>query len=288
MLSHVNITAPKTFDVYNAYGVQFVDSTVTTTTSGQKTFTLWNADLILTNSLPATGFVTVDGLTSTNNSLALYNASASMTTSDAFGCNPITIGSGTLTNNGSLTLSNSTVQNFLVGTNNSSVTVGGNLSLNDIINITNAPGFTNTNYILFTYSGGLTGSPLLGITPVGFSCSLNTNTPGQIVLVVSQTNSSQSSPSFSLVNLMGNNMVFSGTGGVTNGTYLVLTSTNVALPLNEWTPIATNQFDPGGNFTFTNAAVTKFFTALLSTTIAIMYGTNPDSSTAPRNRAKQW
>jgi hypothetical protein len=44
----------------------------------------------------------------------------------------------------------------------------------------------------------------------------------------------------------------SGTGGVTNGTYYVLASTNVALPLNQWTPVVTNPFDASGNFTFTN------------------------------------
>ena len=45
----------------------------------------------------------------------------------------------------------------------------------------------------------------------------------------------------------------SGTGGTTNGTYYVLVSTNVALPLNQWTPVATNLFDGSGHFIFTNA-----------------------------------
>jgi hypothetical protein len=33
----------------------------------------------------------------------------------------------------------------------------------------------------------------------------------------------------------------------------VLTSTNVALPLANWTRAATNIFGPGGTFVFTNA-----------------------------------
>jgi hypothetical protein len=37
----------------------------------------------------------------------------------------------------------------------------------------------------------------------------------------------------------------------------VLVSTNIALPLNQWTRIATNQFDAGGNFTFTNGVDTN-------------------------------
>ncbi len=34
--------------------------------------------------------------------------------------------------------------------------------------------------------------------------------------------------------------------------YYVLTSTTVALPLINWTPVLTNQFDSSGNFIFTN------------------------------------
>jgi hypothetical protein len=49
----------------------------------------------------------------------------------------------------------------------------------------------------------------------------------------------------------------SGTGGVTNGTYYVLTSSNLLLPLTNWTSIATDQFDSAGNFIFTNAAQTN-------------------------------
>ena len=33
---------------------------------------------------------------------------------------------------------------------------------------------------------------------------------------------------------------------------LLLTSTNVALPLTNWTPIATNRFDGSGQFNLTN------------------------------------
>jgi hypothetical protein len=44
-----------------------------------------------------------------------------------------------------------------------------------------------------------------------------------------------------------------GTGGVTNGTYYVLTSTNISAPLTNWTRLLTNQFDASGNFNFTNS-----------------------------------
>ncbi|MDW7980579.1 MAG: autotransporter-associated beta strand repeat-containing protein [Verrucomicrobiales bacterium] len=55
------------------------------------------------------------------------------------------------------------------------------------------------------------------------------------------------------VQLFGNMVVISGSGGVPGGTYTVLASTNVSLPVAEWVPIATNRFDDAGSFTVTNA-----------------------------------
>ncbi len=60
-------------------------------------------------------------------------------------------------------------------------------------------------------------------------------------------------PKFDNVTLSGTNVVFSGTGGPANATYWVLASTNVALPLTNWTRLLINQFNASGNFTFTNA-----------------------------------
>jgi hypothetical protein len=48
------------------------------------------------------------------------------------------------------------------------------------------------------------------------------------------------------------NLVLSGGGGIPNQTYYVLTSTNLALPLADWTVMASNSFDTGGNFQFTD------------------------------------
>jgi T5SS/PEP-CTERM-associated repeat protein len=58
---------------------------------------------------------------------------------------------------------------------------------------------------------------------------------------------------FSSITLSGTNVIFNGSGGPSNATYWVLASTNVALPLANWTRILTNQFNAGGSFTFTNA-----------------------------------
>jgi autotransporter-associated beta strand protein len=48
-------------------------------------------------------------------------------------------------------------------------------------------------------------------------------------------------------------LVCSGTGAPADWTYHVLTSTNVSLALAQWTSVATNQTDAGGNFFVTNS-----------------------------------
>lgn len=52
-------------------------------------------------------------------------------------------------------------------------------------------------------------------------------------------------------------LILSGVGNISGNTYYVLTSTNLATPLAQWTPIATNQFGNQGQFTFTNAPFTN-------------------------------
>ncbi len=62
----------------------------------------------------------------------------------------------------------------------------------------------------------------------------------------------QSQPHIASVTLSGMNLIFSGTNGTAGVQYEVLTSTNLALPLNQWITNATLQFDVSGNFAFTN------------------------------------
>ncbi len=245
--------APSGFDLYNVYGVTVTDSKFNF--SSGTTFTVCNAGLTISNSAPGSAVPTIGGATSTN-SLALYNAAVSMSSTDLFAANPLTIGGGSLTNSGNLSLPAATVQNFSVGTNASTVAVTGNLALNSTLNINNGSGFAPTNYTLFTYTGSLSGVPALGATPSsfpGFSYTLITNTPGKVMLGIAPP----PAPSFSVSSGVSGNIVFSGSGGVTNGPYQVLASTNVALPVSQWTPIATGQFNASGQFTLTNAAQTN-------------------------------
>ena len=58
---------------------------------------------------------------------------------------------------------------------------------------------------------------------------------------------------FGSVNFSGNVLTLSGSNGPANGSYIVLAATNLALPRGSWDVLATNPFDAGGNFSFTNS-----------------------------------
>ena len=59
-------------------------------------------------------------------------------------------------------------------------------------------------------------------------------------------------PHITSFSLSGTNLVFIGTNGWANGTYELLTSTNMALAFTNWTAIATITFDGNGHFNLTN------------------------------------
>jgi hypothetical protein len=54
------------------------------------------------------------------------------------------------------------------------------------------------------------------------------------------------------IQVSGGNVIITGNNGTAGSNYLVLTTTNLALPLTNWTILATNQFGAGGGFNFTN------------------------------------
>ncbi len=156
---------------------------------------------------------------------------------------------GTLTIGDGLVLGDGSIMNFELGTVSDSVNVTGDLTFGGTLNITNLSGYGVGAYTLFTYGGGLSlGHLTFGTKPAGFNYSINTATPGAVKLIVAPTNS----PSFGNLAMSGNNFVLRGNNGVPLGNYYVIGSTNLALPVTNWTRLATNQFDATGSFTFTN------------------------------------
>ena len=58
-------------------------------------------------------------------------------------------------------------------------------------------------------------------------------------------------PGIVQITLSGTNLVVTGTNGLATGAYHLLASTNAALALSRWSPVATNFLTANGNFTFT-------------------------------------
>jgi polygalacturonase/PKD repeat protein len=188
-LCSVNIASHgETFDVYNAQAIQILDSQLTTDGSAN-TLTLYNAQVIVTNSAPGTNVVTLSGLVvpPTNNVLAFFNAPAGVTATNLFAPNLfLTLGGSTLTVSNGLNLGGASTLNFAVGTNATEIVVTGNLTLGGTLNVTDGGGFTNGTYTLFTYGGALTYNGLaIGASPsTNFTYTVSTNTAGQVNLIV--------------------------------------------------------------------------------------------------------
>jgi autotransporter-associated beta strand protein len=164
--------------------------------------------------------------------------------------------SGTLTFSNNLSLQNTSILLFGLGTNSSQVNVNGSLFLAGSLVVTNSGGFGVGSYTLFTCSpsNGLSfGSLALNSAPPAFIYSINTNTLGAVILIAAPT----TPPVIGSITSSGSNLVMAGTNGVPLGSYVVLGSTNLALPLSNWTPILTNQFDGYGRFCVTNIAPTN-------------------------------
>ena len=153
---------------------------------------------------------------------------------------------GTLTISNDLSLDNASVIQFQLGTSNDQVTVIGNLTLGGTLNISAATGFGPGTYTLFTYGDALSvGTITLGTAPAGYGYSIDTSAQGAVNLIVTL-------PQFGKIISTPNGIVMSGSGGPANANYYLQSSTNLALPLANWTRVATNQFDANGNFNFTN------------------------------------
>jgi polygalacturonase len=189
-LSQVNITAHANFDIYNVDELTIANSLVTLP-SGTTTYSLFNSQFTLTNSAAVTNLITFDGVTTNSygSTWALYNTLGEVTATNALDNGPLTLGgASTLTVSNNLTLFSSTVLNYVLPANTvtTKLAVAGNLALGGTVNISTNSGFGDGTYTLMTYTGNLSGNtPALGTTPSGFACSLNTNTAGQVNLIVS-------------------------------------------------------------------------------------------------------
>jgi hypothetical protein len=114
---------------------------------------------------------------------------------------------------------------------------------------TQRPTFTN-------FAVDLSGAQFQGLTGITFRIFTYSGAVGSTVeydnIAVVGAVQPAPGPSFSAVQLSSNQVTFLGTNGPPRAIYYVLSTTNLALPMAQWTSIATDIFDSVGAFQFTN------------------------------------
>jgi autotransporter-associated beta strand protein len=168
----------------------------------------------------------------------------------------ITTGSnsvGELTASDNITLDGATIIKLNGLTNDvisaaAGLTYGGTLNLVNISVTPLAAGNTFQVFNAVTYSGSFA-----GITPATPGAGLVWDTSHLNSGIIGVIAPGSTGPVIGGTRLSGGNLILSGTGGTANGTYYVLTTTNLTTPLADWVPLVTNTYDASGDFAFTNA-----------------------------------
>src|SRR5581483_6971576 len=143
------------------------------------------------------------------------------------------------------------------------VSAGSNLQLSAsaLLDDTTSFGVPATQVSWSVVSGPIAGINASGLATAG-SVSVNTTATvqgkalgqsGTLQLLVMVVSGGQSMPTIASAMVSGGNFIFSGTNGTPGKNYYVLTTTNVGLPLSNWTVLETNTFDGSGNFRVTNS-----------------------------------
>jgi hypothetical protein len=120
----------------------------------------------------------------------------------------------------------------------------------DLVMLFTHPGSDSVNYAYL--DAATTASPGYGTAYRAFSATTFGAASGAaasatIVQIVFTPSISET------ISLAGTNVIISGTGGLSGEKYILLTATNLALPMSQWTPVMTNLLDGSGSFTCTNA-----------------------------------
>jgi autotransporter-associated beta strand protein len=128
-----------------------------------------------------------------------------------------------------------------------SVVYGGTLVLTNISSGSYAAGDRFELFSASGYSGAFT-----NVSPAIPAVNLAWDTNGMGTGVLSIISSPTPRPAIAGPAVTSDGFVFSATNGVPGWPCSILMSTNLVLPWNQWTAVATNPFDANGNLSFTN------------------------------------
>ncbi len=170
-------------------------------------------------------------------------------------------GVGTLTVNGNVTLAGTTRMelNRSLSPNSDRLVAGGTLAFGGVLQVMLGVGApapqAGDSYQLFNKGSGTAFTAISLPDLSGLPGGLAWDTSMLAVNGTISVTGTIAPPTIGTVSLSGGDFVFSGTGGIEGNPYYVVTSTNVASPLESWLPVASNLFGPGGSFTFTTNTV---------------------------------
>ena len=162
---------------------------------------------------------------------------------------------GTLTIGGNLTLAGGSKTFIRVQHSpltNNAASVGGTLTQGGALTVTNSGGtafIAGDSFKVLgaaAYAGTFSSLSLPSLSSGLFWSTTRLAVDGTLGVV------SSNAPAVNSVSLSNGNLVLQGTNGTPNWYYTVLSSTNLALPLAQWTVTITNFFDGSGHFTWTN------------------------------------
>jgi hypothetical protein len=142
-------------------------------------------------------------------------------------------------------------------TNFTSLFVVGNMAYGGTLTLSNfgpalAYGDTIKLFSASNYSGAFSGIVPAAPGP-GLIWNTNLIAVDGTIFITSTNPALITPPRITSARFVGGNFVAAGTNGNAPGTFFyTLASTNLALPLTNWTVVSTNPFGPGGGFNFTN------------------------------------
>ena len=203
--------------------------------------------LTLASGQTLAGIGTLNGSLVTSPGSIVSPAGTNTTIGITTGANPI----GTLFVANSVTLNGTTTFKLNGSGNSDQLQAGGGVTYGGVLNLVNisgAPYSVGDSFSIFNASGYA--GAFTAVTPAypgpGLAWDLSQISSGTVNVVAG-------GPVISGTTLVNGSLILSGTGGAANGTYYVLTTTNLAIPLANWLPVSTNSYDASGNFSVTNA-----------------------------------
>jgi hypothetical protein len=138
------------------------------------------------------------------------------------------------------------------------------IAIDSIVNVSGTVQIPLISYTGIDPYGALS----LGTLPAGYTGYLFDNADNSSV-DLSITSSVKPTPQFTGISLSGTTLNISATNGADSGQYMLLGTTNLAEPLNQWKPLLTNNFDGSGNLNLStniiNPAVPQEFYILSNT-----------------------